>query len=51
MPERCPVVTAKVDQVDDYRGDLVADPYRWLEDTTDPATAGWIRAENAVTES
>ena len=51
MPERCPVVTAKVDQVDDYHGDLVADPYRWLEDTTDPATAGWIRAENAVTES
>jgi Prolyl oligopeptidase, N-terminal beta-propeller domain len=36
---------------DDYHGDQVADPYRWLETTTDPETASWIKAENELTES
>jgi len=38
------------DQVDDYHGTRVADPYRWLEDTDAPETRAWIDAENAVTE-
>jgi prolyl oligopeptidase len=42
-------VTAKVDQVDDYFGTKVADPYRWLEDDTSKQTAEWVKAENAVT--
>jgi prolyl oligopeptidase len=37
--------------VDDYHGDRVADPYRWLETTTDPETVSWIKAENELTES
>ncbi len=37
--------------VDDYHGEQVADPYRWLETTTDPATVGWIKAENELTEN
>jgi prolyl oligopeptidase len=37
--------------VDDYHGEQVADPYRWLETTTDPETVSWITAQNAVTES
>jgi prolyl oligopeptidase len=36
---------------DDYHGELIADPYRWLESTADPSTASWIAAQNQLTES
>lgn len=36
---------------DDYHGERVSDPYRWMEATTDAETAGWIKAENELTES
>ncbi len=41
--------TRKVDQVDDYFGTKVADPYRWLEDDNSADTAAWVAAENKVT--
>lgn len=41
--------TPTVDQVDDYHGTPVADPYRWLEDVDSPQTRAWIAAQNEVT--
>ncbi len=42
--------TRQVDQVDDYFGVQVADPYRWLEDLDGKETAAWVAAQNEVAE-
>jgi prolyl oligopeptidase len=39
------------DVADDYHGTRVPDPYRWLERTEDPRTAGWLRAEAKLTRA
>ena len=39
-----------INQVDDYFGRKVADPYRWMEELNAPEVAQWVKAENAVTE-
>lgn len=50
MTEHPPVPARRAGQVDDYHGELVADPYRWLEDTNASETKAWIEAENELTE-
>jgi len=42
-------ITKKTDQVDEYFGTKVSDPYRWLENDTSAQTEEWVKAQNKVT--
>ena len=42
-------VTKKVDQVDDYFGTKVEDPYRWLEDDRAEDVKQWVEVQNKAT--
>src|SRR3954447_18814415 len=43
--------TKTVEQVDDFFGTKVSDPYRWLENDTAEETKDWVKRENAVTNA
>ena len=51
MPRPTYPTPPTADQIDDYHGTLIADPYRPLEDSDAPATRTWIAAEDAITEA
>ncbi|WP_239059238.1 prolyl oligopeptidase family serine peptidase [Alteromonas hispanica] len=40
--------TRTVDQVDNYHGVSVSDPYRWLEAQNEPEVKEWVDAQNAL---
>ncbi|ULN66439.1 prolyl oligopeptidase family serine peptidase [Vibrio gigantis] len=42
-------VTNKQIVSDDYFGQIIEDPYRWLEDDRSEETAQWVASQNAVT--
>lgn len=44
-------ITQKGEQTDEYFGNDVADPYRWLENDTSAETGEWVKAQNEVTFS
>jgi len=37
--------------MDDYHGEKVADPYRWMEQLDSPETREWVKAEAKLTDS
>jgi prolyl oligopeptidase len=45
-------ITPKVEQVDQYHGTMVEDPYRWLENRRDfdPEVGKWVSKQNKFTE-
>jgi prolyl oligopeptidase len=42
--------TKRGDDMDDYHGTKVADPYRWLEQLDTSETAAWVEAQNRVSQ-
>src|SRR5688572_32343062 len=40
----------KVEQVDDYHGVKVSDPFRWMEDSKSAELQAWIAQQNSLTE-
>ncbi|MBL7765070.1 MAG: S9 family peptidase [Chitinophagaceae bacterium] len=42
-------VSNKSDVIDQYFGQSIADPYRWLEDDHSPETANWVKEQNGMT--
>ena len=43
--------TKKVEQVDNYFGKEIKDPFRWLEDDNADDTKAWVKEQKEVTDN
>ena len=43
--------TKKINQIDNYFGTKIEDPYRWLEDDNSSETKKWVKEQNQLTNS
>ena len=48
LPQLAYPIAPRGNQVDDYHGTQVADPYRWLEDIDSPQARAWVESEGAL---
>ena len=48
LPPFTPPAVAKETTTDDYHGEAIADPYRWLEDQDGERTAAFVREQNGA---
>lgn len=51
MPDSAPLAfppAERLDLVDELHGTRVPDPYRWLEDVTDPRTTAWVDGQDEL---
>ncbi|HVR30999.1 MAG TPA: prolyl oligopeptidase family serine peptidase [Thermoanaerobaculia bacterium] len=48
MPKLTYPATQRVDQIDDYHGTPVPDPYRWLEDLEAEPVRAWVEEQNGL---
>ncbi len=51
VPTPPPPETKRVEVADNYFGVTVVDPYRWLEDRSEPAVESWLEAQNTYARS
>jgi len=51
VPPEAPPEAKITTVIDNYHGRQIADPYRWLEDSTSPDTQQFVAAQNAYTRS
>lgn len=43
-------VTKRINQVDNYFGEKIADPFRWMEDVDSEETKSWIKQQQKLSE-
>jgi prolyl oligopeptidase len=51
VPLKTPPEARTMPVIDEYHSQQIADPYRWLEDSTSPDTRQFVAAQNAYTRS
>ena len=45
-----PPETRRAQVIEELHGELIADPYRWLEDDNAPETVAWVKAQQSYTQ-